>query len=420
MKLLLNLVLGLLVLTACKKDPPVPAPAPDPCDDTSYECDLDTLNILWIDTLTDRPLRTIPIIKAGNSIIHSYGYLVGNVPPVLQSRNIYSGEVEWESEPIPENLSGRETESFSNSHAVFINAGGTHHYAIDLSNGQELWSFNMEYGASTSFLIGDFYITSKHYASYSDSVDVLVCDALTGQCDLAFRKYARDGRGVHGRAHSAYINASGDLILIIGINSYKHPDYRRFDLKCYNYTQDSLVWEVLAVGQDGGYLASGALIHSGYPKIDLENNRVYVMTARKLYCYDIGNGQEVWHAYFAYDTTPSLSNYILHGDKVVWVDTYGHAMAVNKHTGMIIYREDLNDGNFFGRIEVWGNRCIVAENRLQLMDLNTGKILRKGWLPYHGPIKKYSSPLIDEASNRMYFTDGYAIICVEIPAKWKE
>ncbi len=52
MKLLLNLVLGLLVLTACKKDPPVPAPEPDPCNELFYDCDRDTLNILWIDTLT--------------------------------------------------------------------------------------------------------------------------------------------------------------------------------------------------------------------------------------------------------------------------------------------------------------------------------------------------------------------------------
>jgi hypothetical protein len=32
----------------------------------------------------------------------------------------------------------------------------------------------------------------------------------------------------------------------------------------------------------------------------------------------------------------------------------------------------------------------------------------------------YTSPLIDEANNRMYFTDGYAIICAEIPETWKE
>ncbi len=413
MKLLLNL-LGLFMLAGCEKEPPVPAPDPDPCNDLFYDCDRDTLNILWIDTLTTTGMRfsTIPIIKVGNSIIHSYR--TADRLSALQSRNIYSGEVEWESGSIPKNIYDKETSSFSNSHYAFINALGSHH-AIDLANGQELWRFDTEYGVPMSFLIGDFYITSKRYAIYSDSVDVLVCDALTGQCDLAFREYAtgnRDGVGI--RAHSAYINVSGDLILIVGIDKGDYEDLS--DLKCYNYTQDSLVWEVLDIGHEDQWL--GLLNQVGYPKIDLENNRVYVMTDKTLYCYDLSNGQELWRLYFAH-TNMLSSNYILHGNKVVWIDDRGHAIAVNKHTGELIYRENIDDAAPV-RIEAWGNRCIVARSDFQLMDLNTGKILHKGWLPYHGGTKRYTAPLIDEANNRMYFTDGYAIICVEIPAKWKE
>ncbi len=410
MRLFLNVAIGLLVLTGCKKDPP--NPAPEPCNDEFYDCDRDTLNILWIDTLTTDLFETIPIIKVGNSIIHSYR--IADRLSALQSRNIYSGEVEWESGSIPRNIGDDETSSFSNSRYVFINAMRSHH-AIDLNNGQETWRFDTEYGEVTSFLIDEYYITSNSSSCLdAHSVDVLVCDAkIRSQCDLAFREYATDDQeGVEVRAHSAYIDASGDLILIIGINRYRYPD-NWFDLKCYNYSQDSLVWEVLGVGEDERF--AGLLSMSGYPKVDLENNRVYVMDIRTLYCYDLITGQEVWRS----NGTPS-SNYILYGEKVVWVDSDWHATAVNKHTGELIYRENI-DG-IPDRIEPWGHKCIIATGDLRLMDLNTGKILHnKGWwLPYYGGGSSYTTPLIDEANNRMYLTDGYAIICAEIPVEWKE
>jgi len=413
-----KLFIALLVtvwLAGCKKEPPTP-PAPQPC---KKNCNVDTLNVLWKDTVSYDMwdlCRSIRIAKTGNSVIFSRE--VSEFASAVLSRNIFTGELDWEWLQTTSACSDRETATFYSDTKVLLNSHNEH-YAIDITTGQQLWSFSHVRGEVTSFALDDYYITSSFYenSGFPDSVDIKVCEINTGVCDLAFRVYANAQRGARVRAHSAYKSSVGDLILIIGISrtEYAVGWNESSDLICYNYTQDSLVWKVEAME---GFDNTGLLNIAGYPKIEEHNNHVYVMTAKNMFCYHLLTGEQVWRTYFP--TTNMLTgNYIIHGDKLVWIDDMGYAIAVNKYTGDIIYREDVNTAALT-RIDVWGDKCIIARGDMQLMDLNTGKILRKAWLPSNGPTKMYTSPLIDEANNRMYFTDGYAIICAEIPETWKE
>jgi outer membrane protein assembly factor BamB len=402
----------LMWLAGCKKEPPV-TPEP-PC---YFDCNRDTLNILWVDTPSQGELfQSIPIFKDGNSIIFSYD--VGENSSAIQSRNIFSGEVEWEILNTPRSLTEHETGAFYSEGKLLLNSGITH-YSLNVSSAINEWSFDLEKVEVTSFALADKYITSRYYSTmgFPDSAEVLVCDVGTGICDVAFREYAKGLRGARVRGHSGYVNSEGDLILLIGIDRMEYASgyNKSSDLICFNFTQDTLIWEVLGIEQNGG---SGLLNIGGYFKVEQSTHRVYVMAAKTLYCYDLQNGQEIWRSHFT-NTNMLSCNYIIHGDKVVWIDDMGYSIAVNKHTGDLLYRENLKDGAP-GRIEAWGNRCILGFSELQLIDLNTGKVLRKAWVPKYGSGRWFTSPLIDEANNRMYFTDGYAIICAEIPETWKE
>jgi outer membrane protein assembly factor BamB len=355
--------------------------------------------------------------RTGSNIIHSRE--VSEYSSSIISRNIFTGEVDWEWLQTNRAYVHDETSSFYSNNKLLLNSYNNH-FAIDINTGHELWHFNHVTGEVTSFVLDDYYITSNFYwgaGGMRDSVDIKVCDINTGVCDMAFRVRAKGQRLASVRAHSAYKNSSGDLILIIGVSrTFWGPGYNASsDLICYNYTQDSLVWEVEAME---GYDNTGLLNISGYPKIEPENNRVYVMTAKNMFCYHLLTGEQLWRTFFP-NTNMLKCNYIAHGNKLLWVDDMGYLIALDKYTGDIIYREDVDIGAL-NRIDAWGDKCIIAQEKMHLVDLNTGKILRTAWLPSNGPAKMYTSPLIDEANNRMYFTDGYAIICAEIPETWKE
>jgi outer membrane protein assembly factor BamB len=382
---------------------------------------VDTLNILWKDTNISHDgwdiCESIRMKIVGDKLIHSRD--VAELSTSVISRNIFTGEVAWEWLQTTTVKNESETGSFYAGNKLLLNSRNDH-YAIDITNGQQLWHFNHVEGEFTSFVLDDFYITSNFYwgaGGMRDSVDIKVCDINTGVCDMAFRVRAKGQRLASIRAHSAYKNSSGDLILIIGVSrTFWGPGYNKSsDLIFYNYTQDSLVWEVEAME---GYDNTGLLNISGYPKIEPENNRVYVMTSKNLFCYHLLTGEQLWRTFFP-NTNMLNCNYIVHGNKLLWVDDMGYLIALDKYTGDIIYREDVDIGAL-NRIDAWGDKCIIAQEKMHLVDLNTGKILRTAWLPSNGPTRWYSSPLIDEANNRMYFTDGYAIICAEIPDTWKE
>jgi outer membrane protein assembly factor BamB len=247
----------------------------------------------------------------------------------------------------------------------------------------------------------------------------MAIDRGTGQAHEVMQLYREEDRYPDVRAMTGYVNENGDEIIIAAVNMYldQNSNDHSADIYCYNATQDTLIWQIKDIEDEPmlGYLVN----QPGIPKIDLENQLVYLHFSKAMYCLDLTNGNVVWDRYFM-ETNMFSSNHLIYEDELIWQDDMGYLIAVNRFTGELLYRKFVNDGTFGTRIAIWRGKVLMAYHKIQLADPATGEIWRSADIRSSGSGKIVSLPVFDESKKRMYFTDGYAIVCAEIPDSWLE
>lgn len=399
-------ILFLIASIGCNRDV---TPSPKTPTDNSIE----SLNVIWKDTMTNMLCWSIPLFEHQNELVFSYNKSLG--VSHVQKRDPISGAVRWESDVVGGAMIGSEVQTFVHGNTLYHNEGEAI-LSMNLNSGSIGWkNQGVNHFHSTSLVE---HIYGSRYRMAGDSLEVIAIHKTSGIKKVVFKLGPEGSRYPVARAMTGYVNENGDEVLLVGVNMHQmSPSNRRSaDIYCYNVTEDTLIWKIQDIEDepDLGYLIN----MTGTPKIDLENGLVYFHFAKALYCLNIHTGAVVWDHYYA-NTNMLGSNHILHEDKIVLMDDMGYLIAHNRFTGALLYRTYIDD-SAPSQIGIWRGNVVVAHSRLQLLDINTGEQLREILVPASGSSKLISQPLMDEINKRMYLFDGYAIVCAKIPDSWLE
>jgi outer membrane protein assembly factor BamB len=397
-----------LLSISCDRDNPVTPLYP--IDNTNEE-----LRIIFKDTLSDKLFGSLPLHLSDNALY--YSYQLENFTNRLQKRDTQSGDVIWESSEIYGSGTIDESMTFYENGNIYH---GTCNYivSLNLETGLENWQSN-EIDHCHLANIGAHLYGAKSHGNPVDSTSIISIDKTTGQVRDIMQLHREDDRHPDMRAMTGYVNENGDEIIIALVNM--DLDYNSInnsaDIYCYNATQDTLIWQIKDIEDEPmlGYLINQA----GTPKIDLDNQLVYLHFAKAMYCLELSTGVVIWNRYFT-ETNMLSGNHILYEDKLIWQDDLGYLLAVDRFTGELLYRKFINDGTFSTAIAIWRGKVLMAYHKIQLADPATGEIWRSIDIPLSGIDKDVSLPVFDESKKRMYFTDGHAIVCAEIPDSWLE
>lgn|GEM_PF-3236754 len=373
------------------------------------------LKIIYKDTLTDQLFRSMPLVLSNKELLFSY-----QTEPLtnrFQKRSVQSGDILWESLDIAGSGKPAEARTFYLNGNIYH---GTCNFIVSINQatGQENWR-SEEIDHCHIANVGSHLYGSKPHGNPVDSTTILAIDRGTGQAYEVMQLYREEDRYPDVRAMTGYVNENGDEIIIAAVNMFLDQNSNDYsaDIYCYNATQDSLIWQIKDIEDEPmlGYLVN----QPGTPKIDLENQLVYLHFSKAMYCLDLTDGNIIWDRYFM-ETNMFSSNHLIYEDKLIWQDDMGYLIAVNRFTGELLYRKFINDGTYGTRIFIWRGKVLMSYHKIQLADPATGEIWKSIEVPSSGADKAVSQPVFDESNKRMYFTDGYAIVCAEIPDSWLE
>ena len=136
-------------------------------------------------------------------------------------------------------------------------------------------------------------------------------------------------------------------------------------------------------------------------------------------CMNIRDGSVVWDTFFS-NTTMSTGNQIIYEDKLIFFEDVNRLTAINRFTGELIYQREIGYLNS-EQIDVWNDKIVFVQDNIKLIDPSTGEVWREMKVadsPWSN--HEVSIPYFDDENKRMYYFDGYAIICAEIPDTWLE
>lgn len=372
------------------------------------------LKVIYKDTLTDKLFNSIPLNLVDNELLFSYQ--TAAFKNRFQKRSIQTGEIIWETPIIHGSVTVAESGTYYQDGNIY---NGTCNFIVSINQttGQENWrSEEIDHCHIAS--VGSHLYGSKPCGNPIDSTTILAINRGTGHAHEVMQLYREEDRYPDVRAMTGYVNENGDEIIIAAVNMFldQNSNDHSADIYCYNATQDTLIWQKKNIEGEPmfGYLVN----QPGIPKIDLENQLVYLHFSKAMYCLDLTNGNVIWDRYFM-ETNMFSSNHLIYEDKLIWQDDMGYLIAVNRFTGELLYRKFVNDGTL-NRMAIWNGKVVVCFHKIQLLEPSTGEIWKSVEVPSSGVGKAVSQPVFDDSNKRMYFTDGYAIVCAEIPDSWLE
>lgn len=327
---------------------------------------------------------------------------------VLQAYNKNNGELIWTWDeyirPAPQRIRGPET--LLKIENTLIASSSQDKYAIDLTSGNSIWSTNMESGdiSISNFEANVFQTFSYGISPHSDSSKIVMCDYLTGDWQDVFTVYNDDNFNPYFHPPAGYTNQNGERLLIFqnrgGVINTGFVD--RVDLYCYNVDQDSIVW------YKPDFTPSGS---SNVRKPIVEGDRVYFGGKWDFYCIDIPSGEIIWTHNFYHDYQGS--NYVFHNDLIIIDLDNGDLIASNKNTGNQVWVNESLAG-CCTELRIFGDRVYYGTSNMHIVNVNTGKELYEFSSPHPGA-SFLSAIAVDLENNKMYTTDGYYLLCMELP-----
>ena len=284
-------------------------------------------------------------------------------------------------------------------------------YGINLHDGSTKWATMIDDGAAfTSVFEGVLFHTIAYgVAPVSDSSRLIACDAQLGNWEEVFFVQKDDQFEVNLVPPAAYINDQNDTILIFQNRQIViHPADGRIDLYCYNMTQDTLIWMVEDLDPEGNSNVRPPLI---------DGDRIYFWGLRTAYCLDLNSGNVLWQKRYGYSNILS-SNSLIYEDLLIFKLDNGDLIALDKTTGSQIW-ENKDVGSCCVEMRLYGERLYFSSGRLFIVDVNTGKKLHAFDAPNLSARFPHATFIhavaVDEEQGRMYTTDGYFLLCMELP-----
>jgi len=396
-----------LQLLACNRDQHTTPQFPTTANDGEPR-------IIWKEEISEKPSRSIPLHRHNDGIVFSFEENSGSER--FQKRSMDSGSLTWESDPYDYLPKDEASHSADDSRIYqFLSSGIV---GIDLNTGQEDWRVE-EANVSHKFELGNNVFGVDRICKKSRDATILKINSQTGAVDTLFSVSSTNYRFPQIRSLSGFIDYRGMEILIAAVNmgAFQSSNREVVDVYCYNVTQDTLMWKAESI--QGAPLFGYFLSMWSNPQIDLENNLIYFQFNKAIICMNIRDGSVVWDTFFP-NSFMSISNQIIYEDKLIFHEDFNGLTALNRFTGELIYRSQIGYLHT-ERLDVWNDKIVYVQDNIKLVDPSTGEVWREMKVsdsPWSN--QKVSMPYFDDDNKRMYYYDGYAIICAEIPDTWYE
>jgi outer membrane protein assembly factor BamB len=156
----------------------------------------------------------------------------------------------------------------------------------------------------------------------------------------------------------------------------------------------------------------------------ISDNRLYINCSKALHCIDLLSGSVVWTRDFpgGWGTDVWFNSLKEYGNTILLVsDSRNKAMAISKTDGSTVW-ENTEVGGDAGELTLFEGILYYtseATGRLYAIDASSGKTIWNMGSPNHtdkiGAWFDMQNLYIDPVGRRLYVTDVYYILCVELP-----
>jgi outer membrane protein assembly factor BamB len=205
-------------------------------------------------------------------------------------------------------------------------------------------------------------------------------------------------------------NNNGDKILVWKNRSYTTGNKDRTDIFAYNLDADSLLWRNTDFEIFGGILP-----------LQVENNRVYGIVKRTVFCLDLSTGDSIWTNDFkGIVDNPILSTFdqgamYLSSQHIIIKGRSSYLVMLEKSNGKLFKVDnDLPDG-INDRFTYFEGKLFLASSKLTIVDVQSGEILNDPNIMSDLFRMIESKIAIDPDRRVMYFHNGRVLFCVKIP-----
>ncbi len=402
MRIMKIFILGLLIpFSFCKKPQFEPTPLP------TYGSPKPT--IIWKQLLSEDSSynSSIDPLLFGDLIITSAENSGGGNEKIL-AFNKETGDLVWSWDDylsgVSQSLKRHQSIIIDNS---LIVTSFYDNYSINIESGVTNWGTNdLSAGGPRISNFNNTIFHTRMYGSspHRDSSDIMMCDYLTGNWQKLFTINNVDNFSPHIEPPAGYINQDGETLLIFqnrgGVITSYFDD--RVDLYCYNVDQDSIVW----LKED--FTPSGS---SNVNNPIVEGDRVYFGGKWDFYCIDIPSGEVLWTHNFYHDFQGS--NFVIYNDLIIIDLDNGDLIAINKNNGNQAW---VNEGlsGCCTELRIYGDRIYFGNSNLFIANASNGNKLYEFESPHSGG-SFHNAIAVDLINNKMYTTDGYYLMCMELP-----
>ena len=289
-------------------------------------------------------------------------------------------------------------------------SGYSEYYCINMETGITRWVHDMEDNTTIGGNInsGDYiYSRTYHWSnliSEGDKISIVKIKKSTGKVSEVFSLEKKDDYWISMPLPSVWFNDQNDTILVFQNRQYRLSPYKdKADIYSYNMTQDTIMWMLEDYGD--GTLSNGR-------RLVVDEDRIYFLNARTMYCLDKYTGETLWSK--SYNTTFLCSNYFVVDDKIIYGSCEGHLVILDKLTGEELYF--VEDGSAIFHITYHDGRLYYINGSIKIVDVNTGKKLYDIKTPNKSAGNYFTGRvLLNEELGYMYAHDYYFLMCMKIP-----
>lgn len=415
MKMFLSSIVTLLLLYACRKEEPAPVVPPEPPVTPK-------LKVVW-----QHPLSSDTADISGDAwhiwegkVIYTTNF--SEPGGQIHCRDAATGELRWLRDDLHTGWTDRRIVSVADK---TIASTGERKFCIDNRTGQDVWRVDLEpfYGNIRLYTAGEF-VYDAHYPNgppYFQSLTMVRAHHSSARWDTLFT-LPHDNKYYPGLSSvSLWINPQGDSILMIPVTmlgdlALYGANQGRADLYAFNLRTRQMEWSL----KDFDTFRSGCPI---YPPV-ISGNRLYINCSKALYCIDLLNGSVVWSRDFpsAWGSDIRYNSLKEYGNTILLVSDHTHvAMAISKTDGSKVWENkevgaSADELTLFEGILYYTS---TATGRLYAVNAATGQTIWNMGSPNRTSKRpasfSFQNLCIDPAGRKLYVTDKYFILCVELP-----
>jgi len=390
----------------------------------------DSLQVIWYklisgkkDTLVRKCLK--PLIFDKDVITTDYD-LFSNELEVISSFNKMDGNLNWRWDDYYNR--GRGNSGYydggvkPDDAGVLYWSGVRSYYSIDLKTGKSVRRLDTEINASLSgsqnprFDVNEGLFLNSFSFPGAPYPEMSVQYVFNSEFEIIGKFSIMEDDGwypniVQPRSHII----EDDTLIICPVDwlNKETADIERSSIYCFSMKHDTIKWGITGIERNISINAT------------ISGDRYYFVAGSDFYCVDILTGRLIWKRSL---NLPLPFRFIdpltIVDGKIFTRNSLGDAYCLNATNGLVIWANTMDSetgasGFAEGaRMEYYKGRLYYSDNTMYVLDALSGRLIKKYKVPRSVPqyYENYIQGItIDPETDRMYFTDGYHLICTKIP-----